>query len=694
MLIRNRTTPRPFWIAWIALPCLVALLAIGSHLNRRAVFSREYRIGYENNPPNIMKGPDGKPTGLGPEVVAAAARRRGIKLKWVYSDKGSEKTLRAGGVDLWPVFTDIPERRQYLRITDAWLEYEMVLVGRPERIARIKKPGARLEVSEAFRVGAQFIPITKQTLPQWLPGGLPVDYPSPVAALEGACRGEVDAAYMGEPIVVAQILGGGDCRAVPLRMKSIANRLVRLGIGARLEAAVVADELRDEIARMAVDGELVEILNRWAFYSLRHVMVVDQLVKERQRSQKLVLALGALMVVLGVLVWMTVRLRRLRKKAESANEAKSAFVANVTHELRTPISGVIGLSKMLRETPLETSQQELVSHVSDCARTTLAIIDDILDLAKVEAKKLDIVHTRFRLPDVLREVVTIVSPRAEEKGLAIRSQVAANLPEWVFGDSRRLRQVLLNLAGNAVKFTASGQVSVTVNRAAGERLLFSVADTGVGMDARQLERLFRPFEQADATTSRRYGGTGLGLPIARALVEQLGGRLDVETALGKGSRFWFELPMPAAADPLDRADGGRREGEAPMRPLHVLLAEDNAVNSRVARFMLEGMGHQVRQVTNGEETLAAWSEGGFDVVLMDCQMPVKDGFQTTREIRERQRGASRTPIVAMTANAMKGDRDLCLDAGMDDYLCKPVDPETLRAALEKWSERAREGRDL
>lgn len=655
--------------------------------------SRVYRIGYETNPPNIMKGPDGGPSGLGPEVVAEAARRRGIRLKWIYSAGGSEKTIRAGGVDLWPVFTDTPERRKFLHITDPWLEYEMVMVGRPERIARIRKPGQRLAPGEIFRVGAQFISLTRRTLPEWLPGGIPVDYPSPVAALEGACRGEVDAAYLGEPIVVAQILGGGDCRGVPLRMKSMTNRLVRLGIGSRMESAFVADELRDEIARMAVDGELVEILNRWAFYSLRHVMVVDQLVKERQRSRNLVMAIGALIAVLGILVWMTVRLRRLRMLAESASRAKSSFVANVTHELRTPISGVIGLSRMLGETPLEKGQQELVGHVTECAQATLAIIDDILDLAKVEAEKMEIEHARFRLRDVMREVVMIVSPRAEEKGLQIRSEIAAGVPEWVVGDSRRLRQVLLNLAGNAVKFTAVGQVVLTVAPVPDDRLRFSVSDTGVGMDGRQLARLFRPFEQADASTSRRYGGTGLGLPIARALVEHLGGVLDVETGIGKGSRFWFELPMPVAEAPAPRAAVANGDGATPMRPLHVLLAEDNAINSRVARFMLEKMGHRVRQVSNGEETLAAWSEGEFDLVLMDCQMPVKDGFQTTREIREREYGRGHTPIVAMTANAMKGDRDRCLNAGMDDYLCKPVDPETLRAALERWSERAHQGRD-
>jgi signal transduction histidine kinase/ActR/RegA family two-component response regulator len=654
---------------------------------------REYRIGYETNPPNIMRGPDGRPSGLGPAVVAEAARRRGIKLKWIYSDRGSEKTLRSGEVDLWPVFTDTPERRRVLHITDPWLEYEMVMVGRPDRIARIRKPGARLAPGEQFRVGAQFIPLTRRTLPEWLPGGIPVDYPSPVAALEGACRGEIDAAYMGEPIVVAQVLGGGDCRGVPLRMKSMSNRLVRLGIGSSFEMAAVADELRDEIAAMASSGELVDILNHWAFYSLRHVMVVDQLIKERQRSQRLTLALCALILVLTILVWLTVRLRRMRRVAESANRAKSAFVANVTHELRTPISGVIGLSRMLGETSLEENQQELVDHVSECAQTTLAIIDDILDLAKVEAEKLEIEHTRFRPREVMREVVMIVSPRAEEKGLAVSAETAADVSEWVIGDPRRLRQVLVNLAGNAVKFTSAGSVRLSVASCGAGQLRFSVADTGMGMDRKQLARLFRPFEQADASTSRRFGGTGLGLPIARALVEHLGGVMQVETALGKGSRFWFDLPMPEAGTPPERPQEGAGQPAAPMRPLQVLLAEDNTVNSRVARYMLEKMGHHVRQVANGEETLAAWSEGGYDVVLMDCQMPVKDGYQTTREIRQREGRDTHTPIVAMTANAMKGDRDLCLEAGMDDYLCKPVDPEALRAALERWSERAREGRD-
>jgi len=673
------------WVGWMLVFTVCAGVVMASHIRRSNLLAREYRIGYESNPPNIMKAPDGGPSGLAPEVVREAARRRGIKLNWVFSDKGSERTLLAGGADLWPAFTDLPARRRVLHITDPWLEYEMVLVGRPERIARIAKPPAA--TGEPFRVGAQFIPLTRQTLPEWLPGGLPVDYPSPAAALSAVCRGEIDGAYMGEPIVVQRVLGGEECRGVNLRMRSMTNRFVRLGIGARREASYAAGELRDEIGRMAVDGKLVEILNRWAFYSLRHVMVVDQLMKERQRHQRLLLALGALTVVLALLAWTAFRLRRLRQAADSANRAKSAFVANVTHELRTPISGVIGLSRMLRETRLDESQEELVGNVAECAKTTLAIIDDILDLSKVEAEKLEFEYVLFQPREVVREVVTIVSPRAEEKGLEVRSELDADLPDWAMGDPKRLRQVLLNLAGNAVKFTESGMVRLAVESLSGGWVRFSVSDTGVGMDRKQLERLFRPFEQADAGTSRRYGGTGLGLPISRSLVERLGGRIAVETEPGKGSRLWFDLQLPRADSPVRTLQSGLDDMSRSIGRLSILLAEDNAINARVARYMLERMGHSVRLVANGEETLQAWSEGGYDLVLMDCQMPVKDGFQAARDIRLRENGAGRTPIVAMTANAMKGDRDLCLAAGMDDYLCKPVEPEALRAALERWSRR-------
>ncbi|MFA5137769.1 MAG: ATP-binding protein [Elusimicrobiota bacterium] len=372
-------------------------------------------------------------------------------------------------------------------------------------------------------------------------------------------------------------------------------------------------------------------------------------------------------------------LARAKQAAEAANEAKGAFLANVSHEIRTPLHGIKGMTELALQAKPSAKQREYLELIESSADHLSGIINDILDFSKIEAGKLDLETVRFSPRDVLKEALAPLAVRAKEKGLALESDVRPDVPEALTGDPGRLRQILVNLVGNAVKFTDRGRVSVRVSRSSGG-LQVSVTDTGAGIPEDKQGLLFKAFSQVDDSAARRHGGTGLGLAISAKLVELMGGRIWLESKAGKGSTFHFTVP--AGAVPLPAVPGAH---EAPgtsttsRRPLRLLLADDNAVNRKFAVALLEKRGHSVRAVASGTEVLAALDEERFDAVLLDVQMPGMDGFEATAAIR---RSGLSVRIIAMTARAMKGDREKCLDAGMDGYVAKPFKAEELFQAVE------------
>jgi signal transduction histidine kinase/FixJ family two-component response regulator len=374
-----------------------------------------------------------------------------------------------------------------------------------------------------------------------------------------------------------------------------------------------------------------------------------------------------------------------KRAAERANSAKSAFLATMSHEIRTPMNGVLGLAAILAGTDLTPAQREMLDVMIASGRLLMDILNDVLDLSKIESGQIDLEEAPFDVTELARGARALFAPVASSKGLEL--EVTADAPEpWCLGDAVRLRQILVNLVSNAIKFTDAGSVraDVSLRPAAGGLVLgMVVRDTGIGMSSEAIGRLFKPFVQADSSTTRRFGGTGLGLAIARLLCGQMGGEIRVESRLGRGSVFTVEIPLAAARPPAPEPAPEALERDPGLAAPHVLVVEDNATNQFVLSLFLKKLGFTFDVAQHGAEALIAWERRPYDIILMDVEMPVLDGLEATRELRRREQAQGRpyTPIIALSADAMLENRDTARLVGMDDFVTKPIELDRLERLI-------------
>ncbi|MGA3202871.1 MAG: response regulator [Bryobacteraceae bacterium] len=639
---------------------------------------RAFRIGYEEVPPSQFVGPDGSARGAVIDVMEEAARRRGIRLKWVQSGAGSERSLSVGETDLWAIFSDLPWRRSRFFVSRPYtfVRYWLV-VDQNSRLTSASQMNGRL--------AAKYPPGMMEAAARWFFPAAQVEREAEDAGIFRAiCSGDADGGLVAER--VEQRIGEvqtGPCAGRSFRYIPVPNGYGNAGIGAvrgNWEAIRAAKALREEISEMARDGTRAGIYFHWYHESNNDTLTIDLTEEAKQRNLLLTGAVGALFLILGATCWQYRRSRAAWKVADEAcavaNEAtaaKSEFLANMSHEIRTPMNGVIGMTGLLLDMDLGAEQRECAETVRRSGEALLTVINDILEFSKLEAGKMQIESLPFDLREVIEDVNEMLAPQTAARGLDLVLEYPAALPYRFLGDGGRIRQIVTNLLGNAVKFTQNGQVSTTVaceemdTEKANIRI--AVRDTGLGIAQNKIALLFKKFSQVDGSTTRRYGGTGLGLAISKQLVDLMGGSMGVESRVGSGSTFWFEIPLV-----LDFQSEPEPVPLTGLRGLRVLIADDNEVNRRVLREQVTAWGMRNDSLESGTGAIVALCQASgegdpYDFLLLDYHMPVMHGGAVAAAVRAIP-AIHDVPIIMLTSAAH--GRVLNGAVSLDACLTKPV----------------------
>jgi signal transduction histidine kinase/ActR/RegA family two-component response regulator len=639
---------------------------------------QKVRIASNDSPTFNFLDEQRRPTGFAIEVMNQAAAHAGMELEWVASDMGPGPTFAAGKADLWPVVTYFEARKQVMHLTEPWWRLATVMYFREE--LQLKS------VADLANRRLAYTSPSKLYLPTaGIPKSTTVDIvASPYEGMVRLCKGEADAAWIDLQLAGGVLLNRPpECANIRFGAVTVEEGIRAFSIGARFGFEKEAERLRAGIDQVAESGEIVRIANRWNFVDQTDLALFTWLDGTRRKAAMWRTSVMVLFSVLGVSIIALFLVQRARTRAELSAKARAEFLANMSHELRTPMNAILGMTDLALHTNLDAEQREYLTHAHNSGTLLLSILNDILDFSRIESGRLPIEQIPFELREIVRRSVVLLSLQAQAKGLVLREEIDPAIPRWLQGDPSRIQQVLVNLLGNATKFSNQGEIVLRAEclRLEGARchLAISVQDQGIGIPTDQQQRIFAPFTQADASTTRRYGGTGLGLAICSKLVRMMGGHISVQSRPGVGSTFRIEITLPAA-DAQPEAEAAPPPSTS--RPLRLLVAEDNLVNRTLIERMMAKEGHLIRSVENGQRAIELLASEKFDAVLMDIHMPEMDGLEAARRIRARESvSGGHVPIVALTALAVHGDQARCIEAGMDAYLSKPFKREDLIAVL-------------